>query len=120
MFPVEGPACCCLCPHTFVGQNEYQGAGGCNGAVSISGKDALEPRGAQDGAKGGLGGLAHWGSCADGPDADRPGLGGLGGGWARLTKSSPDESDSLLDSGIWWSFNDARISFADFDSFAGN
>ena len=29
------------------------------------------------------------------PDAGRPGLGGLVGGWARLTKSSPDESDSL-------------------------
>ena len=29
---------------------------------------------------------------ADCPDADRPMLGGLVGGWARLTRSSPDES----------------------------
>ena len=37
--------------------------------------------------------------CADCPNAGRPGIGGLVGGWARLTKSSPNESDSLSDSG---------------------
>ena len=41
--------------------------------------------------QGGLGGLALWDNDAGGPNADRPGLGGLVGGWARLTKSSPDE-----------------------------
>ena len=41
------------------------------------------------------------------------------GGWARVTRSSPDESDSLLDSGIWQLLNDARIYCVNFDSFAG-
>ena len=49
------------------------------------------------------------------------GLGcGLVGGWARLTKSSPDESDSLSDSGNWQSLNGARIDCVNFNSFAGN
>ena len=86
----------------------------------MSGKGALEPCGACGGAMGGLRGLALWDLGAFDPDAGRPGLCGLVGGWSRLTKSSPNESDSLSDSGIWWLFNDARISFADFDSFAGN
>ena len=42
------------------------------------------------------------------PDAGRPWLGGLVGGWARLTKSSPNELDSLSDSGIWLSLNRNR------------
>ena len=41
------------------------------------------------------------------------------GGWARFTKSSPDESDSLSDSGIWWSLSGAGIDCVNFDSFAG-
>ena len=41
-------------------------------------------------------------------------------GWARLTSSSPDESDTLSDSGIWWSLNGAGVSCANFISFAGN
>ena len=41
------------------------------------------------------------------------------GGWARLTRYSPDESDLLSDSGIWWLLNGARIGCANFDSFAG-
>ena len=73
MFPVEGLTCCCHCFCTFVGQNEYRGAGGCNRAVSMSGKGALEPRGARGGARDGLGGLALWDGCADCPDAGRPG-----------------------------------------------
>ena len=76
----------------------------------MSGKGALEPRGAL--GKVGLGGLD--------PDADWPGIGGPVGGWARLTGSSPDESNSLSDSGIWWSFDDARIDCVNFNSFAGN
>ena len=67
----------------------------------MSGKGALEPRGACGGAMGGLGGLELWDLMFDDPNAGRPGLGGLVGGWARLTKSSPDESDSVSDSGIW-------------------
>ena len=54
MFPVEGLAYCCYHPCAFVGQNEYQGTGGCNGAVSVSGKSILDPWGAQGGARGGL------------------------------------------------------------------
>ena len=50
------------------------------------------------------------------PDAGRPGLGGLVGGWARLTKSSPNESDS----GIWRLLNGARTNCVDFNSFTGN
>ena len=47
------------------------------------------------------------------------GVGGFVGGWARVTKSSPNESDSLSDSGIWWSLDGARIGCANFNSFAG-
>ena len=115
MFPVDDPACSCRFSRAFVGWNKYRGAGGLDGAVSVSGKGALDPHGAL--SKGGLGGLALW---ELGPDAVRPGLGGLVGGWARLTRSSPDESDLLSDSGIWWSFNDARIDSVNFNSFAGN
>ena len=81
----------------------------------MSGRGALEPCGAL--GRGGLGG-----PCAQepGPSADRPGVGGLVGGWARLTRSSPDESDSLSDSGIWQLLNGAGINCVDFDSFAGN
>ena len=42
------------------------------------------------------------------------------GGWAGFAKSSPNESDSLSDSGIWWSLNGTRIDCVDLDSFAGN
>ena len=47
---------------------------------------------------------------------DWPGLGGYGGRWAGMTNSSPDWSDSLSDSEIGGSFDDARFFFA---SFAG-
>ena len=86
----------------------------------MSGKGVLEPLGAQGGAKGGLRGLALWDPCGVDPDAGRPGLGGLVGGWARLTKSSPDESDSLSDSGIWLSLNGAGTNCVNFNYFAGN
>ena len=81
----------------------------------MSGKGALEPRGAL--GKGGLGGLMLW---EHGPDAVWPGVGGLVGGWARLTRSSPNESDSLSDSGIWQSLTGAGVDCVNFDSFAGN
>ena len=45
---------------------------------------------------------------------------GLVGGWARLTKSSPNESDLLSDSGIWWSHNGTRTNCVDLNSFTGN
>ena len=54
---------------------------------SPSGKGVLELLGAQGGAIGGLRGLTLWDLCKVDPDAGRPGLGGLVGGWARLTKS---------------------------------
>ena len=66
----------------------------------MSGKGVLDPHGAWGGARGVLRGLALWDGCADSPDAGRPGLGGLAGDWARLTRSSPDESDLLSDSRI--------------------
>ena len=81
----------------------------------MSGKDALEPH--ESLGKGRLGGLVLW---ELGPNAVSPGLGGLMGGWARLTRSSPNESDSLSDSGIWQLLKDARIDCVNFNSFAGN
>ena len=81
----------------------------------MSGKGALEPRGAL--GKGGLGDPVLWGF---GPGAVWPGVGGLSGGWARLTRSSPDESDSLSDSGIWRLLNGAGINCVNFDLFTGN
>ena len=86
----------------------------------MSGKGMLEPHGAQGGARGRLGGLALWDGITGCPGAGRPGMVGLVGCWARLTKSSPDESDSLSDSGIWWLINGARVGCANFASFAGN
>ena len=53
-------------------------------------------------------------------DADRPGLGGLEGGWAGMTSSSPKLSDSLSDSEIGGSFEDVQFDIVDFTSFAGN
>ena len=115
MFPLDDPACGCHCSCAFVGRNEYRGAGGHDGAVSVSGKGALKPRGAL--GKGGLGGLAIWELS---PNAVRPGLSGLVGGWARLTRFSPNESDSLSDSGIWRLLDGTRINCVNFNSFAGN
>ena len=51
------------------------------------------------------------------PDADWPGLGGHGEEWAGMTSSSPDWSESLSDSEIGRSFENAWFLFA---SFAGN
>ena len=48
---------------------------------------------------------------------DWPGLGGHGEGWAGMTSSSPNVSDSLSDSEIGGAFMDAQCFFA---SFAGN
>ena len=51
---------------------------------------------------------------------DWPGLGGLVGGWINLTRSNPDESDSLSDSRCWWSLNDAGSGCASIIYFTGN
>ena len=80
MFPCEDPACGCLCSRAFVGWNEYQGVGGCNRAVSVSGKGVLELLGAQGGVMVGLRGLVLWDPCEVNPNAGRPGLCGLVGG----------------------------------------
>ena len=63
-----------------------------------------------------VGGHTLWGFD---PDAGPPGMCGGVGGWARLTKSSPDESDSLSVSVIWQSLNGTRIDCVNFNSFAG-
>ena len=86
----------------------------------MSGKGVLEGLSAQGGAIGGLRGLALWDPCGVDPNAGRPGLGGLAGGWARLTKSSPNESDLLSDSGNWQSLNGAGIAACNLNCFAGN
>ena len=82
----------------------------------MSGKGVLELLSAQGRAMGGLRGLVLWDPHKVDPNAGRPGL----GGWARLTKSSPDESDSLSDSGIWQSLNGAGTEHVSFNFFAGN
>ena len=81
-------ACGCLSVRAFICCNEYQGVGGCNGAVSTSGS-SLCLHGNAGGAMGACEGktachCANW-----------PGLGGLVGGWASLTRSSPRVSDLL-------------------------
>ena len=105
--PLDDPACSCCCSHALVGRNEYRGTGGCGGAGSMSGKGVIERLGAP--GKGGLRGHAVivWGKDVT-------------GGWARLTRSSPDELDSLSDSGIWRSLDGAGIDCVNFNSFAGN
>ena len=50
----------------------------------------------------------------------RPGLGGLVGGWAGMTSSNPELSDSLSDSEIGWPLDGARFDFVNFTSFTGN
>ena len=71
------------------------------------------PHGAPSG--GGLGSLVLW---ELGPGAVWFGI-GCWGGLVRLTRSKPDESDLLSDSGIWQSSCDAGIDCVNFDSFAG-
>ena len=82
---VEGLAWFPLICHSFVGWNEYQGAGGWSGAVSIPGKGCIIPLGVGGRARGTPCGIDSWDdtSC---PDTDWPGLGGLVGGRARLTR----------------------------------
>ena len=90
MFDVDDPGCGCLCSLAFVLRSEYQGATGGIGADPVSGKGVWGLLGAC--GIGGLGGLARW---ELGPNAVWCGVGGFAGGWARVTRSSPDESESL-------------------------
>ena len=105
------PTCGSLAKHCFVGQSEYWGVGGCSGAVSTYGSANVLH---------GTGGGAAGGNIAGQLSADWPGLGGLVGGWASLTKSSPNESDSLSNSGSWWSLKDARSDCVSIISITGN
>ena len=95
--------------------------GGCNGAVSTSGK-AEVLHGTGGGATGGALGMDIAGplGVVTVGHVDWPGLSGLVGGWTSLTRSNPDESDSLSNSRIWWSLNGARSGCASIISFAGN
>ena len=117
---VEGPAWLPLINCSLVGWSEYQGVRGFSGAVSLSGKGLVVPFGASGGERGMPWGIDSWDNGVCCLDADRPGLGGLVGDWARLTKSNPNELDSLSDSGIWWLLNGARVDCVNFISFAGN
>ena len=114
MFDVDDPGCGCLCSLAFVWRSEYRGAIGGIGAVPVSGKGVCSLLGACGNC--GLGDVALW---VFGPNAVWCGVGGLVGGWARVTRSSPNESDSLSDSGDWHSLNGGRIDCVNFDSFVG-
>ena len=114
MFNGDDPGCGCLCSLAFVWRSEYRGAMGVIGAGPASGKGMWGLLGAC--GVWGLGDLARW---ELGPNAVWCGEGGIVGGWARVTKSSPNESDSLLDSGDWWSLDGTGIDCVNFDSFAG-
>ena len=66
--------------------------GGSGTAGNCPDPEGCAPCGTAGGAMGGFRWVCFFGG------ADWPGLGGLVGGWARLTRSSPDESDLLSDS----------------------
>ena len=83
--------------HSFVGHKEYHGLGGSGIAGSWPDLEGCAPVGTCGGAMGGFGRACVWGFCAVWLGADWPGLGGLVGGWARMTRSSPELSDSLSD-----------------------
>ena len=110
MSSVEGGDCW-QAKRSFVGRREYRGCGGTGPAGGGPDLEGCTPCGTAGGAMGGF----RW-VCIFG-DADWPGLGGHGGGWAGMTNSSPDWSELLSDSEIGGSFCDARFLFA---SFAGN
>ena len=94
---------------------KYRGLGGSGRAGRGPDPEGCAPCGTTGGAMGGFRWVCFWDF-----NADRPGLGGLEGGWAGMTSSSPKLSDSLSDSEIGGSFGDAWFDFVDFTSFAGN
>ena len=89
---VEGPAWLPLSSLSLVGWSEFWGVWGWNGAVSMPGKVLIVLLGVGGGARDTPWGKDGWNNGAGCPDPDWSGLGGLVGGWARLTKSSPNES----------------------------
>ena len=83
MLSWEGLAQCCLSVCAFICCNKYRGACGCCGAGPTSGSSLC--------LHGNSGGTA--GDCGDDgvhSGVERLGLLGLVGGWASLTKSSPN------------------------------
>ena len=113
MLPWEGPACCCLSVYALVCCNEYQGVSGNSGAVSTSG-NSLCCHGNGGGTMG-ICGIDTGHACVD-----WPGLGGLVGGWASLTRSSPSESDSMSDKEIIQLLSGTGVDRVNWVSFAGN
>ena len=122
---IDDLTCACLSSLPLVGWKEYWGVGGCSGAVSMSG-NAEVLHGNAGSAAGSKTGDTIRGDITGPLDvdtaggADQPGLGGLVGGWASLTRSSPNESDLLSDSENWWLLNGTRSGCASIISFAGN
>ena len=109
----EGLACCCLSLCALVCHKEYWGAGGFNcGAVSTSGRAIC-----LFGIGGGISGCDGDTGCHC---VDWPGLGGLIGGWASLTRSSPKLLDSLSNEDIVWSLTGTNVGCANEDSLTGN
>ena len=109
----EVPACGCLFVRAFVCHNEYRGVGGCCGAVSTSGRFLC--------LHGNGGGAIGW--CSSDTDVccvDQPGLGGLVGGWASLTRSSPGVLESLFNKEIVWLLTGTSVGCANEVSFAGD
>ena len=105
---------------SLVGQREYHGLGGLDTAGTWPDLEGYAPVGIHGGTMGEFGWVCIWGFCAVCINADRAGLGDLVGGWAGLTSSSPDVSDSLSDSEIGGLLNGTRFHFVNITSFAGN
>ena len=101
--------------HSFVAWREYHGLGGSGIAGPWPDPGGCTPCGTAGGAMGGF----RW-VCFCDLNADRPGLSGLEGGWAGVTISSPELSDSLSDSEIGGAFKDTQFNFVNFTSFTGN
>ena len=85
MFSPEG---CWRAIHSLVGRKEYRGVGCTGPAGGGPDPEGCEPDSTAGGAMGGFRWFFANGFCD--PDADWPGLGGLGEEWAGMTSSSPD------------------------------
>ena len=104
---------------SLVGQKEYCGLGGSGIAGPWPDLEGCAPVGTT-GAMGGFRRVCDWGCFTVCLDADWPGLGGHVGGWAGMTRSSPEWSDSLLDSEIGWLLDGTRFDFFNIISFTWN
>ena len=87
--------------------------GGCSGAVPTSGSTLCLHR-----SRGGA--IGDCGSDTVRGCVDWPGLGDLVGGWASLTRSSPNVSDLLSDKEIIWLLLGTGVGCANKVSFTGN